>query len=152
MKEDDVRRSIKYAISYIRKRIPQLGKNVQIIEMYDEDVPLVRINEGLFEWVIENLLKNALDVIDSKKGRITVSVSTRKDRVCIDVADNGKGILKIYWKEIFKPGYSTKKRGWGLGLTLAKRIIEDYHKGKLFVKESVLDEGTTMRILLPLNK
>ncbi|MCK4967295.1 HAMP domain-containing histidine kinase, partial [bacterium] len=150
LKQEDIRQHIKHAISYIRKRMPQLGKDIQIIEKY-EDGPIVYLNEGLFEWVIENLLKNALDVIKNKDGRITVSVSMskkRKNQVYIDITDNGKGISKKYWKEIFKPGFSTKKRGWGLGLTLAKRIIEEYHNGKLFVKESVMDEGTTMRIIL----
>ena len=72
----------------------------------------------------------------------------RRGKIYIDITDNGKGIYKKYWKEIFKPGYSTKKRGWGLGLTLAKRIIEDYHNGRLFVKDSMIDEGTTMRMIL----
>ena len=150
LKPEDIRPHIKHAISYIRKRTPQLGKDVQIIEQY-EDEAVVYLNEDLFEWVIENLLKNALDVIRNKDGRITVSVSMskkRKNQVYIDITDNGKGIPKKYWKEIFKPGFSTKKRGWGLGLTLAKRIIEEYHNGKLFVKESVMDQGTTMRIVL----
>ena len=150
LKPEDIRPHIKHAISYIRKRTPQLGKDVQIIEQY-EDGAIVNLNEDLFEWVIENLLKNALDVIKNKDGRITASVSMskkRKNQVYIDITDNGKGIPKKYWKEIFKPGFSTKKRGWGLGLTLAKRIIEEYHNGKLFVKESVMDQGTTMRIVL----
>ena len=151
LKEEDIRHHIKHAISYIRKRMPQLGKDVQIIEQY-EGGSMVYLNEGLFEWVVENLLKNALDVIENKDGRITVSVlmsKKYKNRVYVDITDNGKGIPKKYRREIFKPGFSTKKRGWGLGLTLAKRIIEEYHNGKLFVKESVMDEGTTMRIILP---
>ena len=87
-----------------------------------------------------------------KKGRIVVSIANydrKKGGIYIDITDNGKGIPKKYWREIFKPGYSTKKRGWGLGLTLSKRIIEDYHNGKLIIKDSVVDEGTTMRIILP---
>jgi len=150
LKKDDITESLKEVISYIKKRLPQVGKDVQIIERFDK-IPLLNVNKGLFEWVIENLLKNSLDAIDKEKGRIVISALINKkgkNKIYIDIEDNGKGIQKKYWQEIFKPGYSTKKRGWGLGLSLAKRIIEDYHKGSLFVEESQIDEGTKMRIIL----
>lgn len=150
LKEGDVVESLREVISYIKKRLPQFSKDVQIIEKFEE-IPLLHINKGLFEWVVENLLKNSLDAINKEKGRIAVYVSNdkkKKGRVFIDVKDDGKGIQKKCWKEIFKPGYSTKRRGWGLGLSLAKRIIKDYHKGAIFVKESKIDEGTTIRIVL----
>jgi len=150
LKKGDITESVREVISYIRRRLPQVGKDVQIIEKFEE-IPHLHVNKGLFEWVVENLLKNSLDAINREKGRIIIYLSNdkeKKGRVFIDVKDNGKGIHKKHWKEIFKPGYSTKKRGWGLGLSLAKRIIEDYHKGALFVKESKLGEGTTIRVVL----
>ena len=107
-----------------------------------------RINRELFEWVIENLMKNALDAMEGSDGKISFAITRAADRVMIDVTDTGKGIDPKFHKEIFRPGYSTKKRGWGLGLTLAKRIIEEYHRGKLFVKQSSVGVGTTFRIRL----
>ncbi|WP_111444479.1 sensor histidine kinase [Breznakibacter xylanolyticus] len=105
------------------------------------------INPVLFEWVIENLCKNALDAMGGK-GDITISLSDHKQFVCIDVKDTGKGIPRHRFKTVFQPGYTTKKRGWGLGLTLVKRIVEQYHKGKIFVASSQPGEGSTFRILL----
>ena len=109
----------------------------------------MKLNTELFEWVIENLIKNAIDAIGSSKGKILISLLEKEDKVNIEVADNGKGISTKNRKNIFKPGFSTKKRGWGLGLSLSKRIIEDYHKGKLTLKSSITNEGTTFRISLP---
>lgn len=105
------------------------------------------LNRYLFEWVIENLCKNAVDAMDGK-GSIDIRISEEKNRVFVDVEDTGKGIPAKMQKKIFSPGYTSKNRGWGLGLTLAKRIINEYHKGKLFVKSSVIDQGTVMRIQL----
>ena len=108
----------------------------------------------LFEWVIENICKNAIDSMDGK-GSITIEVRRlgdeamrREGRVIIDITDTGKGIDRRKFKQIFQPGYTSKKRGWGLGLSLSKRIIENYHRGKLFVKQSQLGVGTTFRIVL----
>ena len=106
------------------------------------------MNSELFEWVIENLIKNALDAIGDKKGKIVFNISHTLKTIDIEVTDNGKGIDMKRRKDIFRPGYSTKRRGWGLGLSLTKRIIVDYHKGKIFVKHSVLNEGTTIKIIL----
>ena len=107
-----------------------------------------KINPLLFDWVIENLLKNALDSMQGK-GTIKASVLQLESYIVIDISDSGKGIPKNKFKSVFLPGYSTKKRGWGLGLSLCKRIIEKYHNGKIFVHKSVVDEGTTFRIQLP---
>jgi len=132
---------------YFARRLPQLGKSVEIILQGDKQV-YAELNAELFEWVIENLIKNALDAIDHKEGRIEITVKELRKEIEIDVADNGKGIDLKRRKDIFRPGYSTKRRGWGLGLSLSKRIIEVYHKGKIFVKSSVIGEGTTFKIIL----
>lgn len=106
---------------------------------------IVKMNASLFEWVIENLCKNAVDAMDGK-GCIVITLTEEERKVVIDVADNGKGIRKKDVKSVFTPGFTTKKRGWGLGLSLAKRIVEEYHKGKIFVKSSEVGVGTTFRI------
>jgi len=132
---------------YFERRLPQLGKSVEIILQGDKQAN-AELNAELFEWVIENLIKNALDAIDHKQGRIEITVKELRKEIEIDVTDNGKGIDLKRRKDIFRPGYSTKRRGWGLGLSLSKRIIEVYHKGKIFVKSSVIGEGTTFKIIL----
>jgi signal transduction histidine kinase len=106
-----------------------------------------KISGPLFDWVIENLLKNALDAINGK-GTIQIKLQNWHGRIIIDITDDGKGISKQNLLKIFKPGFTTKKRGWGLGLSLAKRIIEQYHKGQLFVRYSEIGKGTTFRIVL----
>lgn len=146
----DIIPHLKEVVAYIRRRLPHIKKEVKIIENY-ESVPKIAFNEDLFEWVIENLLKNSIDAIKSDNGKIEIRIGelkNKKGKIFIDIKDNGIGILPIYKDVIFKPGYSTKKRGWGLGLNLAKRIIEEYHDGKLFIKETKVGDGTTMRIIL----
>ena len=108
------------------------------------------LNRDLFEWVLENLIKNAIDAIDNKNGEITISIQRNlyPNIITIDVCDNGKGVATQNKTSIFKPGFSTKKRGWGLGLSLAKRIVEDYHQGKLFLAESKTNNGSIFRINL----
>lgn len=108
---------------------------------------ILPMNRYLFEWVIENLCKNAVDAMDGK-GSITIDILDERNKVMVDITDTGKGIPPAMFKRIFSPGYTSKSRGWGLGLTLARRIINEYHKGKLFVKSSTIDQGTTMRIQL----
>jgi len=135
-------------IRYIGKRIPRSGKHVDLIIETPGEFS-ARMNRELFEWVIENLMKNALDALEGAGGKISFAISESGRWTTIDVTDTGKGIDPKYHKEIFRPGYSTKKRGWGLGLTLAKRIVEEYHKGKLYVKQSAPGQGTTFRIRLP---
>ena len=130
--------------SYLQTRISSMVK----IHFEKPDHPIVLpLNKQLFEWVIENLCKNSADAINGN-GDITITITEDKNKVYIDVTDTGKGIPQKMQRRIFSPGYTSKSRGWGLGLTLAKRIIQNYHKGKLFVKSSVIDQGTTMRIQL----
>lgn len=152
--EENITEVIKGVCSYFEKRIPSLvstdgkvTKKVSVNILNNENI-FVKINRDLFEWVIENLLKNALDAIDKNSGSIGFRITEKGKDVIIDVTDNGKGIDKKFKKDIFRPGFSTKRRGWGLGLSLAKRIIDDYHKGKLSLLDSAIDEGTTFRIKL----
>jgi signal transduction histidine kinase len=147
LKEQDVVPVISEIVAYFRKRVPQQGKRVVITEEYLNDAH-VRINSQLIGWVVENVLKNAMDAIDHGDGLIQLSMSRQNGVVALDVRDNGKGIELKNRDQIFRPGYSTKKRGWGLGLSLARRIIEDYHGGKIFVKDSKAGSGTTIRIQL----
>jgi signal transduction histidine kinase len=151
---ENVGEVIQNVSDYFEKRIPNLvtkegkvTKKVRV-EVNSPEKIKVKINKDLFEWVIENLLKNALDAIDKPSGLIVFNISEKDKEIFIDVSDNGKGIDKKYRKDVFRPGYSTKLRGWGLGLSLSKRIIEDYHKGKLILIESVPEQGTTFRIKL----
>ena len=108
---------------------------------------ITKISAPLFDWVIENLLKNALDAMEGK-GKIQIKIRERPGNIVIDVTDNGRGISKQNIAKVFKPGFTTKKRGWGLGLSLSKRIIEQYHKGQLYVRSSEPNKGTTFRIVL----
>lgn len=110
------------------------------------------ISTPLFEWVIENLCKNAIDAMEGKEGTIDFELFNQEDTLIIEITDSGRGIERNKFKSIFEPGYTTKQRGWGLGLSLAKRIIEEYHHGKIFVKSSELGLGTTFRIELPTTK
>lgn len=148
LKEESVGDVVASMFNYYRSRIPQMGKS---IELALNDAPDVRVpmNRELFEWVIENIVKNGIDAIQGKTGAIAATISEEGKFVCIDISDTGKGIESKHRKEIFKAGFTTKSRGWGLGLSLAKRIVEDYHKGKLLLKHSELGKGTTFRIKLP---
>ena len=139
---------IKATADYMRRRIPQGRGRVAL----DVDVPpdlRAPLNAELFEWVVENLIKNALDALEGDEGRIEVTARRDGERLHIDVRDTGKGIDRRQWKNVFRPGYSTKRRGWGLGLSLARRIVEDYHGGALLLAQSRLGHGTTFRIELP---
>jgi hypothetical protein len=136
-------------VAYFHNRLPHFGRQIRIEEHY-EPVTEVPINRELLGWAFENLFKNAIDAIDRPDGLITVSVRPYQQRqgVEIDVHDNGKGMNPYLQKRAFLPGYSTKKMGWGLGLTFVKRIIEDYHSGKITIKESIPNQGTTVHIVL----
>jgi len=147
LKEENLSDVIEGVIDYIGRRLPRSGKRVELINETPGAFHAM-INRELFEWVIENLMKNALDAIEGPTGRISFAIARLGHKTTIDVTDTGKGIDPKFHKEVFRPGYSTKKRGWGLGLSLSKRIIEDYHKGKLHVKQSALGAGTTFRIRL----
>ncbi len=145
LEETDLVKQINNMVEYIRKRAP--GKVGFAINTYGHEQIFARISAPLFDWVIENLLKNALDAMEGK-GSITVDIRDEKDTVNIDIADTGKGIASKNISKVFKPGFTTKKRGWGLGLSLSRRIISQYHKGQIFVKSSELGKGTTFRIVL----
>jgi signal transduction histidine kinase len=132
------------AISYLEKRVSNKVKFTYNFDRVPVNVPL---NVPLFQWVIENLVKNAVDAM-SGIGELKVDIIQEPELVYIDITDNGKGIPKSKHKTVFQPGYTTKQRGWGLGLSLAKRIIEEYHGGKIFVKWSEPRMGTTFRIIL----
>jgi signal transduction histidine kinase len=136
------------AVNYYQKRLPQLGRKITL-EYATPQKNYAMINSDLFSWAVENLIKNSIDAIGNKDGIVTIKTETDKDNINIDVQDTGKGIEKRNWDNIFKPGYSTKRRGWGLGLSLTKRIIEMYHKGKIYVKTSKPGVGTNIRISIP---
>lgn len=144
LEENDLVKQVSNMVDYIRKRAP--GR-VQI-EFHPQEQPVIaKISPPLFDWVIENLLKNALDAMEGQ-GLISVHLGKQDGRILIDITDTGKGIPKNTVHKVFNPGFTTKKRGWGLGLSLSKRIIEQYHKGSLSVKNSEPGKGTTFRILL----
>lgn len=134
-------------LAYMRRRV---SSKVIISTEYQTEGPVnLLLCVPLFEWVCENLCKNAVDAMEGR-GSITVNISQQENKVCLDFTDTGKGIPKSKFKTVFQPGFTTKKRGWGLGLSLVKRIVEDYHHGVIFVKQSELGKGTTFRILLNL--
>lgn len=134
-----------HVIDYMDRRT---SKKVRMIKDFPDHDVIVRINASLFEWVIENLCKNAVDAMGGEQGLITLHVEDTTTKAIIEVSDTGKGIRKKDIVNVFRPGFTTKKRGWGLGLSLAKRIIEEYHSGKIFVKSSEIGKGTTFRIEL----
>jgi len=139
---------VKTAVSYLRSRVSQkVNITVSVKQDVGEEV-LAYINRPLFEWVIENICKNAVDAM-AGAGKLDIEITELPEgNVQMDITDTGKGIPKNQFKRVFEPGFTTKKRGWGLGLTLARRIIEQYHKGKIFVKWSEPGKGTTFRIML----
>lgn len=135
---------MQHVVDYMNRRT---SNKVQITMHCPEDDIIVKLNAQLYEWVIENLCKNAVDAMEGE-GSITLVVFREADKVITEITDTGKGIAKKNIKNVFRPGFTTKKRGWGLGLSLAKRIVEEYHHGKIFVKNSELGKGTTFRIEL----
>ncbi|MCS3612038.1 sensor histidine kinase [Salinibacter ruber] len=139
---------IEQTARYLRRRIPQQGQSIALAADLPEQLH-AEANEELFAWVLENLLKNALDAIEDEEGRITVTAWKEEGQVFIEVEDTGRGIEGQQWNNIFRPGYSTKKRGWGLGLSLARRVIESYHGGRLELVSSTVGEGSTFRIEIP---
>ena len=143
-KDNSMNKVLEHVIDYMRKRT---SNKIEIIcKVPDHDV-IVKMNASLFEWVIENLCKNAVDAMEGS-GQIILTLTEENKHVVIEVSDTGKGIRKKDLKNVFTPGFTTKQRGWGLGLSLAKRIVEEYHKGRIYVKSSELGKGTTFRIEL----
>jgi nitrogen-specific signal transduction histidine kinase len=144
LEEQEITGQVENMVAYIKRR--STDKVAFAIEKPEEYV-YAKISEPLFDWVIENLLKNALDAINGR-GTIDIRIKKSNEKIIIDIKDSGKGISKQNISRVFKPGFTTKKRGWGLGLSLAKRIIEKYHSGQLYVKSSEIGKGTTFRIVL----
>ena len=146
LKDEDIVETIETFMSYLQKRIStkvSFSMDNQLVA-----AKTLKINRYLFEWVIENICKNAVDAMEGVGALKVVLKELKNNQIAIDISDTGKGIAKKNLSKVFNPGFSTKKRGWGLGLTLAKRIIENYHNGKLIVKNSEVNKGTTFRILL----
>ena len=145
LKEMSLNEVVGDAVSYFRKRIPR-NVTLEYDGLESENIR-VNISATLFEWVIENLMKNSLDALQGH-GTIRVSIGHDNKNAWVEVSDTGKGIPKSKWKRIFEPGYTTKTRGWGLGLSLSNRVIKEYHKGKIAVVSSGIDEGTTIRVTI----
>jgi len=141
----DVTETIRTTVEYLITR--SSGKVKFIMDFDQQKKCEAPMNASLFSWVIENLCKNAIDAMNNS-GTIQLSMAEKNGQIFIDISDTGKGIAKAYYKTVFQPGFTTKKRGWGLGLSLAKRIVENYHKGKIFLKQSEINKGTTFRIIL----
>jgi len=145
LEERDIIAQVSNMMEYIKKR--STGKVQFGLNTHGDTQIFTKISEPLFDWVIENLLKNALDAMEGK-GQINIDIKQNEKEIFVDVADTGKGIAGNNLRKVFKPGFTTKKRGWGLGLSLSKRIIEQYHNGSLAVKDSEIGKGTTFRIML----
>lgn len=144
LKEEQLIARLQKMVDYMQKRAPL---KVEIVLQHEEPEVEILLVGPLFDWVIENLIRNALDAMEGE-GKICIQVKNEPRTVTIDVSDTGKGMSHNKYKKVFQPGYSTKLRGWGLGLSLAKRIIEKYHNGSIFVKQSEINKGTTFRIIL----
>jgi signal transduction histidine kinase len=150
LKEGDLTEVIASAADYFRSRLPHLGREVAIVERY-EAVPRVRFHRELIEWVLENLFRNAIDAIDKPKGVIEVALQWKREEreVVITVRDNGRGMTPEERRRAFEPGYTTKRRGWGLGLALARRVVREYHRGRIAIMESVPGRGSAVQVALP---
>lgn len=140
--ESSMNEVLEHVVDYMDRRT---SSQVQMIRQFPDHDVIVKMNASLFEWVIENLCKNAVDAMEGK-GTITLTLYDDEQQVAIEVKDTGKGIRKKDLGSVFTPGFTTKKRGWGLGLSLARRIVEEYHKGRIYVKQSEVGKGTTFRI------
>ncbi|MEA1872959.1 MAG: HAMP domain-containing sensor histidine kinase [Bacteroidota bacterium] len=145
LNKEPIQKVLRFAIDYIQNRS---SKKINFeINIIDENPIIIPLSLNLFEWVIENICRNAIDAMEGK-GKITINLINLENQVMIDISDTGKGIIKSKHKTVFQPGYTTKQRGWGLGLSLSKRIIEEYHNGRIFIKQSDPKTGTTFRIIL----
>jgi len=143
--ETSLKEVVDHVVDYMDRRT---SKTIEMVKEFPAGDIRVSLNQQLFEWVIENLCKNAVDAMGGQQGRITIRVDESETRAIVEVSDTGKGIPKKDVGNVFRPGFTTKKRGWGLGLSLAKRIVEEYHDGHIFVKQSEVGKGTTFRIEL----
>jgi len=150
LRDSDLTEAVAGVVDYFRTRLPQLGREVVIHERYDA-IPRVAFHRELFEWVVENLLRNAIDAIDKPQGIIEVAITWKREQRQVElvVRDNGRGMSPEERRRAFQPGYSTKRRGWGLGLALARRVVREYHKGRIEILESVPGRGTAVAVTLP---
>ncbi len=150
LQPQDITPVVRQAVHYVRRRLPKSDGEVMIQERYDE-VPPVNLNRELVEWAVENLLANAVSALDKRPGVVEIVVERRKETESVEVvvSDNGRGMNAAEARRAFEPGYTTKRRGWGLGLALARRVAQDYHGGKLFIRRSAPGEGTTVVISFP---
>ncbi len=150
LKEGDLIETVSGVVRYFRHRLPHLGPEMEIVERY-EPIPRVAFHPELMEWVVENLIRNAIDAGDKAKGEIEISIRWLPDlrEVEILVRDNGRGMSASERRKAFTPGFSTKRRGWGLGLALARRVVREYHRGRISIVESVPGHGTTVAVALP---
>ena len=146
-KKFDLSIKIKKVVEYLEKRLPSLGKKVTLINDIDSNITILG-NGSLLAWAIENIIRNGIDAIDQVNGQISVTLKEKNEKILILIEDNGIGIPKKDWKNIFRPGFSTKKTGWGLGLSLSTRIVEDIHSGELSVLSSSTNNGTIIQIRL----
>ena len=144
----DLSKKVESVLSYLNRRIPTLGKKVDLVNDIDPDIKIMA-NGTLISWTIENLIRNSIDSISGEAGSIRISMSQDQNNVKIRISDNGCGVPKKDWKNIFRPGFSTKKSGWGLGLSLCQRIINEVHKGDIYVLESRINSGTVFEINIP---
>ena len=144
----DLSKKVESVLNYLNSRIPTLGKKVELVNDIEPNIE-IKANGTLLSWAIENLIKNSIDSISGDLGSIHVSMSKNKSNVKIRISDNGCGIPKKDWKNIFRPGFSTKQSGWGLGLSLCQRIINEVHKGEIYIKESSEEAGTIFEINIP---
>jgi hypothetical protein len=141
---------VREAVLYMRRRLPAGGADIEVRERY-EDVPPVNLNRELVEWALENILNNAVSALDKRPGLIEVVVERRKETEAVEVMirDNGRGMTPAEQRRAFEPGYTTKRRGWGLGLALARRVVQEYHGGKVQIAESIPGRGTTVLLTFP---
>jgi len=141
---------VREAVAYMKRRIPQAAGEVEVQERYEE-IPPINLSRELLEWAVENLLSNAIDALDKRPGHISVTVERRKQTEAVEIVvqDNGRGMSPIEQRHAFEPGYTTKRRGWGLGLALARRVVEEYHGGRLTIRQSAPGAGTTMVASFP---
>ncbi len=144
----DLSKRVESVLSYLNRRIPTLGKKVDLVNDIDPDIKIMA-NGTLISWTIENLIRNSIDSISGEAGLIRLSMSQDQNNIKIRISDNGCGVPKKDWKNIFRPGFSTKKSGWGLGLSLCQRIINEVHKGNIYVLESRINSGTVFEINIP---
>ncbi|ROL56813.1 sensor histidine kinase [Bacteroidetes/Chlorobi group bacterium Naka2016] len=140
---------INVVVEYIEKRLPHLGKKIEIVKHFPDKQIFADVNPVLFSWTVENLLKNAFEAIENREGKIEIKIIETKKKILLLFTDNGKGMTSTQRRNAFQPGFTTKTRGWGIGLTFCKRIVEDYHNSKIYIKDSSPGKGTTIVIELP---